>query len=55
MLTIHSTHPPKATVWKPDTETPAGTPIWQDLLEPKDPERTYVESLLGARLPTQHT
>jgi len=51
VLTIHSTHPPKVTVWKPDTETPAGTPIWLDLLDPNDAERAYAESLLGAHLP----
>lgn len=51
MLTIHSTQPPAATVWKPDSALPSGTPVWLDLLDPDDAERAYAEKLLGTTLP----
>lgn len=51
MLTIHSTQPPAATVWKPDSSLPSGTPVWLDLLDPDDAERAYAEKLLGTTLP----
>jgi magnesium transporter len=50
VLTIHSTHPPTLTVWKPDSP-PVAAPVWLDLLEPNDAERAHAESLLGAPLP----
>lgn len=51
MLTIHSTHPAKVIVWKPETTPPADTPVWLDLLDPDDAERACAERLLGAALP----
>ena len=51
MLTIYSTQPSTATVWKPDSSTLPGTPIWLDLLDPDDAERSYAEKLLGIPLP----